>query len=84
MKEEMCTSSRVSLAINKEGQTLSMNKDARGGISYSKLHDVIAVSNHISYIPLLKPPSSFRWLKKFLKRCFTSSTPFCTHKTMKV
>jgi exosome complex component RRP42 len=48
MKEEMCTSSRVSLAINEEGQTLSMNKDARGGISYSKLHDVIAMAQEVS------------------------------------
>ena len=54
MKEEMCTSSRVSLAINEEGHTLSMNKDAHGGISYSKLHDVITVSNQISFIPLFK------------------------------
>ena len=84
MKEEMCTSSRVSLAINEEGQTLSMNKDAHGGISYSKLHDVITVSNQIPFIFLyLLPPFPFRWLKKFLKKYFTNSTPYCTHRTMK-
>ena len=44
MKEEMCASSRVSLAINEEGQTLSMNKDLQGGIPYSRLHDIIRVS----------------------------------------
>ena len=44
MKEEMCASSRVSLAINEEGQTLSINKDGPGGIPYSKLHNVITVS----------------------------------------
>lgn len=44
IKEEMCASSRVSLAINEEGQTLSMSKDVQGGIPYYKLYDVIMVS----------------------------------------
>ena len=43
MKEEMCASSRLSFALNKEGQTLSINKDGPGGIPYSKLQDVITV-----------------------------------------
>lgn len=44
MKEEMCASSRLSLAINEEGQTLSINKDVQGGIPYYKLHDTLTVS----------------------------------------
>ena len=44
MKEEMCASSRLSLAINEEGHTLSMCKDIRGGIPYPKLQDAIRVS----------------------------------------
>ena len=44
IKEEMCASSRVSLAINEEGQTLSISKDVQGGIPYYKLYDVIMVS----------------------------------------
>lgn len=47
MKEEMCASSRLSLAINEQGQILSMNKDIGGGIPYSKLHDAIRVSQWI-------------------------------------
>ena len=44
MKEEMCASSRLSLAINQDGQILSINKDGHGGIPYAKLMDVVSVS----------------------------------------
>ena len=45
MKEEMCASSRLSLAINERGQILSVNKDIGGGIPYFKLHDAFRVSH---------------------------------------
>ena len=53
MKEEMCASSRVSLAINEEGQTLSVNKDGPGGIPYSKLRNVITVSHDYNHFESL-------------------------------
>ena len=45
MKEEMCASSRLSLAINEQGQILSVNKDIGGGIPCFKLHDAVRVSH---------------------------------------
>ena len=44
MKEEMCASSRLSLAINEQGQILSTSKDIGGGIPYFQLNDAIRVS----------------------------------------
>ena len=42
----MCASSRLSLAINEEGQILSVNKDIGGGIPYFKLQDAFRVRPH--------------------------------------
>ena len=54
MKEEMCATSRLSLAVNEEGQILSVNKDIGGGIPYFKLHDAIRVSHLYQPSPLVQ------------------------------
>ena len=54
MKEEMCASSRLSLAINKQGNILSVNKDIGGGIPYFKLNDAFRVSHfELNLSPLI-------------------------------
>lgn len=77
MKEEMCASSRLSFALNKEGQTLSINKDGPGGIPYSKLQDVITVrvtaieEDSSTSIPTPLSDLIRRWLKKWHVMSFT-------------
>ena len=46
-EEEACASCRLSLGINRAGNTLAISKDGPGGIPYSKLHDIISVRDII-------------------------------------
>lgn len=43
-EEEGCASSRLSLAVNHSGHTVTVTKDGSGGIPFGKLHNAITVS----------------------------------------
>ena len=44
LEEESCSSSRLSLAVNRSGQLVGVKKDGPGGIPYGKMNDIISVS----------------------------------------
>ena len=44
LEEEACSTSRLSLAVNKDGNIVSVTKDGTGGIPYGKMNDIISVS----------------------------------------
>ena len=44
LEEETCSTSRLSLAVNKDGNIVSVTKDGTGGIPYGKMNDIISVS----------------------------------------
>jgi exosome complex component RRP42 len=60
MKEEMCASSRLSLAINEQGQILSTSKDIGGGIPYFQLNDAIRMAQEVSREVFQKLNSTLR------------------------
>ena len=43
IEEEACSSSSLSLAVNSSQQIMWMDKEGRGGIPFSKMHDIITV-----------------------------------------
>ena len=49
LEEEACSSASLSLAVNKQGNVLSVSKDGTGGIPYGKMNDIIAVSHKSLY-----------------------------------
>ena len=47
IEEEACSTARLSLAVNKSGDILSVTKDGTGGIPYAKMNDIIAVRSTV-------------------------------------
>ena len=47
LEEELCSSCRLSLAIDKEGRILSSRTEGVGGIPYTLIEDVIKV-HHVN------------------------------------
>ena len=43
MEEELCSSCRLSLAVDCDGNVLTTTMEGNGGIPYQKLNDVIKV-----------------------------------------
>lgn len=54
-EEEGCASSRLSLAVNHSGHTVTVTKDGPGGIPFGKLHNAITVSR-MRAVQALRPP----------------------------
>lgn len=44
IEEEACSTSRLSMAVNKAGNIVSVTKEGTGGIPYGKMNDIISVS----------------------------------------